>query len=251
VALTSVNASAAELLDDFELEVRKLAGVIGVGFSGARDDMIVHISVSEAAAGLAAEEQLPDLLRLHFDHSVACLVEVVGGMPGPIRELFVVPEELIPDVPLSQSPSVHPRAADRADRADRRATPPVADIVNMQDLERVEFIAVNLADDGESVEVHLSLGRRREAARRPGARPKAAAEATIAALNALGWKAPFTVRSAIRLAVGVEGAVIVYLDGPGADRMGISRARSTEEAAVKATLHALNRYLDDPRHQSA
>jgi hypothetical protein len=238
------------MLDDFELEVRKLAGVVAVGFSGGEDDLTVHVSVGDTTDALAAEAQLPDMLRLHFDRPVACLVGVVGGAPGAIGELFVVPDEQLPDSSPSRKPSPG-SGGDRRHEGERRASPTITEMASEQILRRVEFIAVNLADEGENVEVHLSLEGRRESARRAGGRAKAAAEATIEALHALGWKAPFTVRSAIRLAVGAEGAVIVYLDGSGAERMGISRARTTEEAAVKATLHALNRYLEDPRHQSA
>ena len=238
------------MLDDFELEVRKLAGVVAVGFSGGEDDLTVHVAVQDPTDARTIEEQLPDLLRLYFDRPVACLVGVVGGAPGAIGELFVVPDESLaepqPDATTSSGTGRDFRLED-----DRRAPSTLTEMSTDQVLRRVEFIAVNLADEGENVEVHLSLEGRRKSASRAGARAKAAAEATIEALHALGWKVPFTVRSAIRLAVGAEGAVIVYLDGPGADRMGISRARTTEEAAVKATLHALNRYLDDPRHQTA
>ena len=250
MAVTRANV-AVEMLDDFELEVRKLQGIVAVGFSGGEDDLTIHVLVGDTTDAMAAEAQLPDLLRLHFDGPVACLVGVAGAAPGAMQKVLAAPDEQTLEPP---SPSRRPSAGSAGDRrleADRRVTPAITEMSSEQVLQRVEFIAVNLADEGEDVEVHLSLGGRRESARRTGARAKAAAEATLEALHALGWKAPFNVRSAIRLAVGAEGAVIVYLDGPGAERMGISRARTTEEAAVKATLHALNRYLDDPRHKSS
>src|SRR5258708_18733048 len=253
MAVTRANV-AVEMLDDFELEVGKLQGVVAVGFSGGEDDLTIHVLVGDTTDAMAAEAQLPDLLRLYFDGPVACLVGVAGGAPGAIQKVLAAPDEQAPEPPPPGRTSSTGSAGDRrleGDRRATRATPAITEMSSEQVLERAEFIAVNLADEGEDVEVHLSLGGRRESARRTGARAKAAAEATLEALHALGWKAPFSVRSAIRLAVGTEGAVIVYLDGPGAERMGISRARTIQEAAVKATLHALNRYLDDPRHKSA
>jgi hypothetical protein len=83
--------------------------------------------------------------------------------------------------------------------------------------------------------------------RAPVGQAAAVVQATVDALERLGWSVPFTVRSAVRLAFGVDGAVAVVLQGAGAERLGLSRAVTPEEATAKATLQALNRYLDDPR----
>jgi hypothetical protein len=109
-------------------------------------------------------------------------------------------------------------------------------------------LGVQLAGGGKEVEVRLILDGVRSVGRGPAGRPSAVVTATMDALQQLGWPIPFTVRNAVRLAMGVDGAVAVSLSGPGGDRLGISRGSTAGEAAAKATLHALNRYLAETRH---
>jgi len=67
-------------------------------------------------------------------------------------------------------------------------------------------------------------------------------------LNALGAQVPFDVQ-AVASPVGhtTNQAVVVLLasDGDPAHRYGVAQATTVEEAACRATLHALNRWLDD------
>ena len=112
---------------------------------------------------------------------------------------------------------------------------------------RVRLLSVNFADDGTVVEVNLGRSGNRSVGRAPAGRPAGVVVATLQALEELGWSIPFTVRNAVRLAMGIDGAIAVSLSGPGGDRLGISRGSTAEEAAAKATLHALNRYLGDTR----
>ena len=247
--------------DDFELAARKLSGVVAVGFSGSESDLTVHLTLSDAADVAAARSDLPRLLSLYFDRPVSCALEIAGG--GQIDELFHValePEsepEPAPDPapdpdpePIARTAPPKPGRPSTSVTPSRSVAPDPADDTSETSTRRVELVSVNLAGNGADVEVRLSFGPQQETGRALGTGPKAAADATIAALRLLGWKTPFAVRSAIRLAVGVDGAVIVHLDGTGVDRIAISRARTPQEAAVKATLHALNRYLADPRHRA-
>ena len=56
----------------------------------------------------------------------------------------------------------------------------------------------------------------------------------------------FDVASAVRLSMGRAGAVMVHLVGGAGERLGVATAATPHEAAVKASLQALNRWLDDP-----
>jgi hypothetical protein len=238
--------------DDFELAARKLAGVVAVGFSGSESDLTVHLTLSNAADVTAARSDLPRLLSLYFDRPVSCALEIAGG--GRIDELFHVALESQPEPdpePIARSAPSTPVTPPRPAAGSLPSPIPELDEdTSGSSPRRVELVTVKLAGDGTGVEVRLSFGPQEETGRALGTGPKAAADATIAALRLLGWKTPFVVRSAIRLAVGVDGAIIVHLDGTGVDRIAISRARTPQEAAVKATLHALNRYLADPRHRA-
>src|SRR5258708_39175193 len=97
MAVTRANV-AVEMLDDFELEVRKLAGVVAVGFSGGEDDLAIHVLVGDTTDAMAAESQLPDLLRLYFDGPVACFVGVAGGT-GVMQQVVAAPDDQPPDPP--------------------------------------------------------------------------------------------------------------------------------------------------------
>jgi hypothetical protein len=267
VDVAPVDAHWQTRLDDFELDARKLTGVLGVGFSGYEGDFTVHLTLSDMGAALSARSDLPRLLGLYFDRPVSCALEVAGG---PAGEFFHVdldrPVEhdsgssgppqrasapLVVDItsappmpaPAARPPRPAPILAPVADE-------PASELGAAVASRRVEMLDVRLTGEGAGVEVRLSYGIHQATGTATGAPPKAAAEATLAALRLLGWKAPFVVRSAIRLAVGVDRAIIVHVEGAGADRMAISRARTPQEAAVKATLQALNRYLADPRHRN-
>ena len=78
-----------------------------------------------------------------------------------------------------------------------------------------------------------------------------AVEATLAALRELGWLLPFSISSAARLTVGGTAAVLVHLTGTPGDRFGLGASPVAQRAAAKATLHALNRWLEDPAHRPA
>jgi hypothetical protein len=112
---------------------------------------------------------------------------------------------------------------------------------------RVALLGVHLVDGGREVEVHLSHEARRTVGRARAGKSVSTALATLEALQDLGLPVPFTVRSAVRLGLGIDGAVVVTLAGPGGDRMGLGRAATTDHATVKATLQALNRFLEEAR----
>jgi hypothetical protein len=112
---------------------------------------------------------------------------------------------------------------------------------------RVALLGVHVVEGGREVEVHLGHEARRTVGRGRAGKTASTASATLEALQDLGLAVPFTVRSAVRLGLGVDGAVAVILGGPGGDRLGLGRAATADHATVKATLQALNRFLEDPR----
>jgi len=113
--------------------------------------------------------------------------------------------------------------------------------------ERVELLAVLPSPDGQEIEVHVAFGGQRTIGRAPiGAGPTEAANATLEALRALRLSVPFRAISGASGLNGVAGdAVVVVLASvpPGNHRFGVATGTSAHEAAARATLHALNRYL--------
>lgn len=198
--------------DRLELELRKLPEVVAVGFEGAASDdslVLVHLLVSDPSSRATVEEQALDLARLHLGRPLRVVVSPDGG-DG------VSASVLTGGIGGVRLPS------------------------------RVQLVAVSLVDDGEAVEVTLGHGDQHAVGRGAPASPTGAVTAALAALRQLGWSVPFQVVSAVRLAVGTAGAVLVHLIAPDGERLGISIGENSEHAAAKATLQALNRWLDDP-----
>jgi inactivated superfamily I helicase len=112
--------------------------------------------------------------------------------------------------------------------------------------ERVELLAVILSFDNLEIEVHLAYGGQRTIGRgRADMGAMEVASATLDALRFLRLPASYKVLAASSLSGGVGEAVVVILgsDQPGANRYGIATGKTPEEAAARATLHALNRTL--------
>lgn len=204
-------------LDRFELELRKLAGVTAVGFEGAGPDrplateelLTVHLLINDPGLRAEVEVEAMDLGRLHHPHPLRIAVSIEGEEPG-------------------EGISAGPEAAS--------AMAP----------SRVRLASVGVAGDSGALEVTLAHGETRGLGRAAAGTPAAAVVATLAALRQMGWSIPFEVESAVRLAMGSTGAVLVHLVGRDGERLGVSSGANAEEAAVKATLQALNRWLDDP-----
>jgi hypothetical protein len=210
--------------DRLELELRKLPDVVAIGFEGPAvdsavvDDAIltVHVLVTNPEARTAVEAQALDLGRLHLGRPLRILVAPEGDAPS----------------------------ADAAATVAVGAPAGAAGIASLPS--RVRLVSVNLVEAGRAVEVTLGHGEVRAVGRGASGSPSGASGATLAALRQLGWSVPFDVASGVRLAVGATGAVLVYLTGADGERLGVSIGETAEQAAVKATLQALNRWLDDP-----
>lgn len=189
-----------EGIDALELELRRLPGVVGVGFGAEASGTIVHLFAPGTGSREELRRRAAQLTQAHLD--TAAQIEIDDGR-GPVE-----PAEM----------------------------------------GRVRLLAVRLDTEEGEVEVHLSHEDRRTVGRGTAHSLKAAAAATIDALVKLGANVPFRVGEVV--AIGQEGVqtVLVALDSMGGDgaRHGAADGSRLEEAAARATLHALNRWLSGP-----
>jgi hypothetical protein len=114
-----------------------------------------------------------------------------------------------------------------------------------RDGERVRLLAVIVLPDQE-VEVHLGRGGRRTIGRHRGDDEiTAAVGGALEALEALGLDVPFSPGWAGSLGEPSGQAIAVSLEAVGGTgtRWGVAIGPSRAEAAVRATLDALNRHL--------
>ncbi len=111
--------------------------------------------------------------------------------------------------------------------------------------QRVQLLTVRQPPRGEEIEVHLAFGGSRTVGRGAPGSLAGTVNATVDALLGLGARVPFGLKAATRVGIGDDLAVlVVFSDRASADRMGIALAPTVEESACRATLHALNRFLD-------
>ncbi len=113
---------------------------------------------------------------------------------------------------------------------------------------RIRLLEVHLrggeSAEANEIEVHLGFEGLRTIGRAIGADPTAAASATFDALHGLGAAVPFRVEAAALFEhVLGEGVMLVLASDDAGQRYGVAAGTSVEQAAVRATLHALNRYL--------
>jgi hypothetical protein len=111
---------------------------------------------------------------------------------------------------------------------------------------RLLDVHVRAAEDGDEpeVEVHLGFEGVRTIGRGKAGDPSAAALATFEALTRLGASVPFRVEAAALFEhVLGEGVMLVLGSEVEGERYGVAAGANIEQAAVRATLHALNRFL--------
>lgn len=195
-----------DALDTLELELRRLPGVVGVGFSEVDGVTVVHVMALMPEGMAALRRQVVQLARGLADHTLMI----------DLQELRVAPAD--------------------SDRG------------------RVKLVAVRVEQFTQDLEIHLAHRGVHTVGRAVAGSPERAVDATLRALADLGADLAFRVEAA---ATAVEAdnerqqAVIVILqpeDETRGTRYGVAKGTSIEEAAARATLHALNRYLsrDEP-----
>jgi hypothetical protein len=189
-----------EALDVLELELRRLPGVVGIGYSDEGDTVVLHVLAEVPTSGPAElRRQVSQRARAHVDKPLVIELEDMGGGRASTQR-------------------------------------PV----------RVRLEGVRVDGFSQELDVHLGLGARRVVGRGPAGSPADAAAATLDALAELGATLPFRIDAATAaLRHSPDHAVVVVLepDSRSPKLYGVARAPSMEEAAARATLHALNRYL--------
>lgn len=188
-----------EAIDTLELELRRLPGVVGIGYSDEGDTVVLHVLADMPAAGPAElRRQVSQRARAHLDKPLVIEMEDTGADPAARRPV------------------------------------------------RVRLEGVRVDEFAGELDVHLGLGMRRVIGRGRAGSPADAAAATLDALAELGADLPFRIDAATAaLRHSPDHAVVVVLepDARSPKLYGVARASSMEEAAARATLHALNRYL--------
>jgi len=111
---------------------------------------------------------------------------------------------------------------------------------------RVKVVVVLPWPERGEVEIHLAWGHHRVSVSATAGDLTAVSRATLDGLEKLKFEIPFEVTAAKTLGLDVGGGSLVVLQArDGAElRRGIAGGRSSEESAVRATLHALNRFLE-------
>lgn len=195
--MTPVASIRPAPLDRLELVLRRLPGVVGVGFSDEEEALVVHVE-AVLTEGRAA------LRRQVVQHARAAVTRPV-----------------VVDIHEAQTSAV-------------------------QDRGRVKLVAVRVERFSQDLEVHLAHKGVKTIGRGTAGSPADAVDATMRALADLGAELPFRVEAASAPVDNeTEQAVIVILEPEreGGTRYGVARGGTIEEAAARATLHALNRYL--------
>ena len=215
-------------LDDLELELRKLPGICWVAFRELGDRLLVQVHAVQDAPGDVALEASRIAAR-HCELPVA--VDVVRWMtpPGPDR---------------ARRESMTPQANGSSAAAAGAAHKPPFEVL------RVLTIA-----DTDEIEVHLGDGATRTIGRGALARGLlGAVEATVDAIRGFPVELPVEPEWARTIEMTSTGRPIVavaFAPPGGEESYGLSRADSEMEAAVRATLDALDHHLQPVRRPAA
>jgi hypothetical protein len=191
-------------LDVLELELRRLSNVSYVGFMDRQDALVVQLLALGAPDPGSLHSAAERICHAHLDRPF--IVEIAGAT-RPTRIKII-------DVRTSAG-------EDDQQNHDNG----------------------NGHSDAE-IEVHLAYEGVRTIGRAKAGDPSAAAAATFEALKRMGARVPFRVEAAALFEHTMgEGVMLVLGSSTAGERYGVAAGETVEMAAVRATLHALNRYL--------
>jgi hypothetical protein len=219
------------ILDDLELELRKLPGVRAAGFDARDDLLIVQLHVVPGAGG---EGSLPiaatRIAARHADRPVAVEVvrwrDTVPAAPAPVARAS---DSTGPEATSAAEPGAGPKAADQSESTGR-----------------MRLLAVLSFPDTDELEVHLILDGRRTIGRAPASRGLVAAlDATLGAVRDFGFPLDPTPQWARALETTAEESLVAVAlaeSGPGEHVLyGVASGATPIDAAARATLDAINR----------
>jgi len=225
-----VTVSTTRNLDDLELELRKLPGVLAAGFTERDDLLVVQVQVAGGTPSPSLSQQAARIAYRHADKPVALEVVrwrtvEVPGAPAAVEA---------PAAPTSAITVPDDHAAPHPPRGDRVA--------------RVRLLAVLTFPDTDELEVHLTYEGRRVIGRAAASTGvSGAVGATLEGLRNFAPDLGADLLWAEELA-GHEAAhasvVACALQAGGAAVLGIAAGGSRIEAAARSALHALNRTLE-------
>jgi hypothetical protein len=231
------------MLDDLELELRKLPGVRAAGFDERDDVLMIQLHVG-TVTGPEPDVPLPiaatRIATRHSDRQVA--VEVVrwrdAPAPAPSNVTTVSPP---PTGPAPVAPTPEPAAP---------AVAPVAPVPTLEGAERPRLLAVLSFPDTDELEVHLVRAGRRTIGRAPASRGLVGAvEATLEAIRSLDLDVSPSAQWA-RALDSEEGSILVAVslavddpDDGTVHAYGLAAGSSPIDAAARSALDALNRRL--------
>ena len=233
-------------MDDLELELRKLPGVRAAGFSERDDMLLVQVQVSGDQPPATLPQQAARIAYRHADKPVALeivrwrTVEVPAAPPGPAVETIAPAPNTEPPVPV-----IAP-AGDTATDPGTRTDDSTADDGSRA---RIRLLAVLTFPDTDELEVHLTFGvgassaarRRVPGSPAPRRRPsKACAPSPAGSTTAVDWANELADQDTDGVYV-----IAVSIHAGDATRLGIAAGGSRIEAAARATLHAVNRALEE------
>ncbi|MDQ1466940.1 MAG: hypothetical protein QOH10_1355 [Actinomycetota bacterium] len=232
------------ILDDLELELRKLPGVRSAGFDARDELLIIQLHV---VPGTAPETSLPlaatRIAARHADRPVA--VEVVRWRDAPLVE----PADGAPAATATATTTATATAPAPGDEAE----PAEAMLVTAEPgaeaeaSRRMRLLAVLSFPDTDELEVHLILDGRRAIGRAPGSRGLVGAlDATLAAVHEFGFPLPTPLSARALESHDEEALILVALEeSEPAERVlyGVAVGATPIDAAARATLDAINRRI--------
>lgn len=252
--IDAVGASTSDVpTSTLELELRLVPGVVCVGMG--RKEPGAPLTVVSTSPSDSLHDHLNRLVRARFS-DVALRVIAAGddrtsgvwaGVPDVGRSA---------ETARAPQGGAHSNGAARAEETAPRllsATAPGApqEAPTAGGAARVTLLHASFDPTRGISEVSLAYGSARGTGRAPAGPLAGGAQATLTALGALGMDVPFYLVSAERMQ-GVPGDAVVVVLAPrgvsgtsqgSAERIGVATGAGDVDAASRATLGALNRFL--------
>ena len=253
-------------LDDLELELRKLPGVRAAGFTDAEDMLVVQVQVAADTPATAISQQAARIAYRHADKPVA--LEVVRwrtietpavAAPADVAVAPVDDPVVEPDVGGGDEFAETSKPVDGADSTPKLAVAAPGDDEAGDStptrLPRVRLLAVLTFPDTDELEVHLTYEGRRVIGRAAASGGvSGAVQATIEGLAQFAPDLGAKLLWAEEVAGHEDTHTSVVACGMRLGEstvLGIAAGGSRIEASARATLHALNRSLEDRLHAPA